>query len=36
MVNPIGTSHSHEPQNGDGPPKQTGLVTNDQISSGHS
>ena len=34
MVNPIGTSHRHKPQNGDGPPEQTGLVTNDQISGG--
>ena len=33
MVNPIGTSHRHGPLNGDGPPKQTGLVTNDNISS---
>ena len=33
MVNSIGTSHRHGPRNGDGPPKQTGLVTNDNISS---
>ena len=33
MVNSIGTSHRHGPLNGDGPPKQTGLVTNDNISS---
>ena len=33
MVTPIGTSHRHGPLNGDGPPKQTGLVTNDNISS---
>jgi hypothetical protein len=33
MVNPIGTSHRHGPLNGDGPPKQTGLVTNGNISS---
>ena len=33
VVNPIGTSHRHGPLNGDGPPKQTGLVTNDNISS---
>src|ERR1700730_3528285 len=33
MVNPIGTSHRHGPLNGDGPPMQTGLVTNDHISS---
>ena len=29
MVNPIGASH-HGPPNGDGPPKQTGLITNDK------
>ena len=27
MVNPIGTSHRNGPQNGDGPPEQTGLIT---------
>ena len=31
MVNPIGTSHRNGPRNGDGPPKQTGLITNDAI-----
>ena len=30
MVNPIGTSHRNGPQNGNGPPKQTGLITNDK------
>ena len=30
MVNPIGTSHHDSPRNGDGPPKQTGLVTKDE------
>ena len=28
VVNPIGTSHRSGPLNGDGPPKQTGLITN--------
>jgi len=33
MVNPIGNESSPSSLNGDGPPEQTGLVTNDSISS---